>query len=95
MATYLGDTNNGGSSSTPYALSILQASITMTLAANVNPVIVTHPVLLTASLSGNGGKPTGTVIFKTATATLGTAAVSGTGVADLFDDYAAGGARTW
>ena len=43
--------------------------------------VVTTPVTFTATVSGNGGAPTGNVTFMDGTNTLGSVAVSGSGVA--------------
>ena len=82
-AAYAGDANDAGSSSAPYSLSVQQATTTLVLSASANPAVVTRPVLLTAAVAGNGGAPTGTVIFKLGNAVLGSAPIGANGTASL------------
>ena len=80
-AVYAGDTNDGGSASVPLAETINRATTNTSLAANPNPAIVTHSVTLTATVSGNGGTPSGTVIFAAGATTLASVPLPANGIA--------------
>ncbi len=54
---------------------------TTTLGSPTNPSTYGDSVTLTATVSGSGGTPTGTVTFKDGTATLGTGTLNGSGQA--------------
>jgi hypothetical protein len=82
-AIYLGDTNDAGSTSAPYALSVLQATSSVTLSSNLNPVTVLRPVTFTAKVTGTGGTPTGQVIFSDGGTPLGTVSLNGSGAASF------------
>jgi hypothetical protein len=73
----LGDANFQPSDSAPVSLAV-QNPTTTTLAASPNPSDVNQSVTFTATVTGTGGTPTGTVTFLDGTQTLGTAALSGT-----------------
>jgi hypothetical protein len=53
------------------------------LTSSVNPASYGGPVILTATLTGSGVKPTGTVTFLNGAVTLGTGTLNGGGVAKL------------
>jgi hypothetical protein len=80
-AVYAGDTNDGSSTSLPVAEAINQAATTTVLTANPNPAIVTHSVQLTATVSGNGGTPSGTVVFAAGATTLASVPLPASGIA--------------
>lgn len=80
-ATYQGDSNNTTSTSAPLSLSVIQATTAVRLTLSAASLTVTSPVTFTATVSGNGGMPTGTVTFTDGTTTLGTGTVSSKGVA--------------
>jgi hypothetical protein len=63
-----------------YTLGAMTATTTA-LTSSVNPSVYGQPVTFTATVSGSGGTPTGTVTFKDGAATLGTGALNGSGVA--------------
>lgn len=71
-ATYGGDTNDATSTSTPLTLTVSQATTTTTVIANNNPATAGLPVLFTATVKGNGGTPTGSVLFYDGTSVLAT-----------------------
>ncbi len=60
-ATYSGDANNGGSSSTPLSQVIGKSASTTALSSSANPATFGNSVALTATVSGQS--PTGTVSF--------------------------------
>ena len=80
-AHYAGDANNTGSTSTALALSVIQATTSVKLVASSANVQVTAPVTFTATVTGNGGVPTGSVTFIDGANTLGSMAVNAGGVA--------------
>jgi hypothetical protein len=63
VATYSGDANNQGSASAPLALTVVQATTQTALAVTPNPALVLAPITFTATVTGNGGAPTGSVNF--------------------------------
>jgi hypothetical protein len=77
-ATYSGDANFTGSTSSPNSQIVNQASTAATVTSSANPVTVGQPVTLTAQVIGQyGGTPSGTVTFKAGSGVLGTATLSG------------------
>jgi hypothetical protein len=81
-STYNGDAFNAKSVSAAITQTVRQASIHMVLTSTPNPSTFGKPVKFTASLTSNGGLPTGQpVTFSYNGATLGTANVNSTGVA--------------
>jgi len=71
-AVYGGDTNDSTSTSSPSALTVSQATTSTTVVASNNPATAGLPVLFTATVKGNGGTPTGSVIFYDGTTVLST-----------------------
>jgi sugar lactone lactonase YvrE len=63
VAAYAGDTNDVASGSTPFALTVVQATTQTSVTATPNPTIYGTTVTFTAKVTGNGGTPTGTVAF--------------------------------
>lgn len=82
-ATYSGDSVNGKGTSTAITQSVNQAITIMTLESSPDPSRQGQSIKLIATLTSNGGIPTGTVTFKFGTTTLGTANIGGTGQATL------------
>ena|SRR5271157_189108 len=81
-ATYNGDASNGNSVSAAITQTVSQASLSMALASTPNPSTFGKSVKFTATLTSNGGVPTGQpVTFSYNSAILGTANVNGKGVA--------------
>jgi hypothetical protein len=77
-ASYGGDSNLAGSTSTAVNQIVAQASTTTQLTSTPNPSIVAQLVTLTATVSGQfGGTATGTVTFYNGTTSLGTGTLSG------------------
>ena len=64
------------------------------LAADHNPATVGQTVTFTATVTGSGGTPTGTVQFEDGTTTLGTAALNGSGVASFATSTLASGTHS-
>jgi hypothetical protein len=79
-ATYGGDTNFNGSTSTAITQTVNQANTTTALTSSVNPSVFGQSVVFTATVSAvapGSGTPTGTVTFLDGATTLGTGALSG------------------
>jgi YVTN family beta-propeller protein len=71
-ASYAGDGDFAGSTSAVLIQTVNQLASTTTLAASLDPSSAGAAVIFTATVSGSGGSPTGTVIFRDGTTTLGT-----------------------
>ena len=80
-AKYAGDANDTGSTSAALALSVIQATTGVKLVTSNPAVQVTAPVTFTATVSGNGGVPAGSVTFMDGANTLGSVLVNAGGVA--------------
>ena len=93
-AGYQGNTNDTASTSAALAVTVIQATTGVKLAASSASVVVTNSVSLTATVSGNGGIPSGNVTFMDGTTTLSTLAVNGSGVATYSTSSLAVGAHT-
>ncbi|MDR3724878.1 MAG: Ig-like domain repeat protein [Terracidiphilus sp.] len=83
LATYSGDNNDGGSQSTLLPLTVTQATTTTAVSVSPNPGVVVSPVTFTATVSGAGSTPSGTVTFYAGTTSLGTATLNSAGKATL------------
>ncbi len=92
VATYSGDSNNQGSASAPFSLAVVQATTQTALAVAPNPALVLAPITFTATVTGNGGKPTGSVNFLANGNVIGAGTVSATGVATFTTSTLAAGA---
>lgn len=85
VATYQGDANDDGSASTPaFSYTVVQATTQTAVTATPNPAQVQATVTFTAKVTGNGGIPTGSVLFSANGTQIGTAAtLDNTGTASL------------
>lgn len=92
-ATYGGDSNTAGSASAPLPLSVVLATTSVALTTNSSPAYVLSNIVFTATVSGNGGAPTGAVSFIVDGTTAASAAVNG-GVAMFSDSALAVGTHT-
>ncbi|MGB8260914.1 MAG: Ig-like domain repeat protein [Terracidiphilus sp.] len=81
VAVYGGDANDNSSTSAAYALSVVQATTSTALTSSQNPSVVGAQVTFTATVTGNGATPTGSVNFLDGTTVLGTGNLSTSGVA--------------
>ena len=79
-ATYIPGPNFAGGPTASLTETVLWQS-NILLSASPNPGYLDQPVTFTATVSGPGGTPTGTVTFANAGVTLGTASVGSNGVA--------------
>jgi hypothetical protein len=77
-ASYGGDGNFSSSTSAAITQTVNAAKVasTTTVVSSVNPSVFGQAVTFTATVTGTGGTPTGTVTFLDGTATLGTATLS-------------------
>ena len=92
-AAYSSDTNFFASTSAAYTQAIRRYTST-TVASAPNPSSLGQSVTFTATVSGSGGTPTGTVTFNDGATNLGTGSVNGSGTATLTTSALAGGMRT-
>jgi hypothetical protein len=84
VATYAGDADTSGSASAPFALSANLATTAATVISAPNPAVVLAPITFTATVTGNGGPPTGTVsIYANGTTLLGAASLAANGSATI------------
>ncbi len=93
-ASYGGNANYGSSSSTTIAETILSATTSTTLTSSLTPSIAGMPVTLTATVTGNGGVPTGTVTFMEGATALGSGTLNVNGIASLTTSTLAVGQHT-
>ncbi len=82
IASYAGDGNSLPSSLT-LSLVAQQATTSTVLSASPNPSVVGTSVVLSATVTGNGGAPSGTVDFRDGATDLGTGQLGANGVATL------------
>jgi hypothetical protein len=73
---YAGDGNFAGATSAALTQTVISIATTTTVTASANPVLDDKPVTFTATVTGTGGTPTGTVTFLDGAKTLGTATLS-------------------
>jgi uncharacterized repeat protein (TIGR01451 family) len=73
--------DQGAGNTATASLVVDQAATTTAVAPSANPSTFNQSVTFTATVSGSGGTPTGTVTFKDGAATLGTGTLSAGGTA--------------
>ena len=93
VATYMGNTNGIGSASAPLSYSVVLATTQTALAVTPSPALVLNPVTFTATVTGNGVTPTGSVNFLANGVVIGTAPLAG-GIATFTDSGLAAGSYT-
>lgn len=93
-AIYAGDTNYTGSTSPILTQSVVANASTTALVSSVNPSTFGSSVTFTATVSGSGGTPSGTVVFKDGATTLGSSSVNGGGLATFSTTALAAGSHT-
>ncbi len=91
VATYSGDANNQGSASAPLSLIVSQATTQAALVVAPNPALVLVPITFTATVTGNGGAPTGSVNFLANGNVVGAGNVNPSGVATFTTSTLAAG----
>ena len=78
VATYQpGNGNTSGSASAPLAYTVAQATTHTALTVMPNPGVVFSPITFTATVTGNGAMPTGSVNFLANGSIVGTAPLNG------------------
>src|SRR6185312_13778521 len=82
-ASYAGDTNFAGATSTALVETVQSASTQIALTASANPAIYQTPLTLTATITTNGAVATGMVTFIDGGTPIGTQLLNGSGVAAL------------
>jgi len=83
IATYAGDADDGGSKSPPLALTVAQAQTTTVVTAVPNPSSWLGAITFTATVTGTGAMPAGTVEFFANGALIGAGTLNQNGVATL------------
>jgi sugar lactone lactonase YvrE len=91
VATYAGNSNLGGSTSTAYSLSIVAATTTTKLTVTPTTAALGSTITFSATVTGNGVAPTGKVTFMAGTTVLGTPQTLTNGTAVLTDSSLAVG----
>ena len=81
VATYTGDTNDAGSTSVSLPYTVVQATTNTTVVAVPSPGIVTAPITFSATVTSNGGTPTGAVNFLANGSAIGSGNLNASGVA--------------
>ena len=92
-AVYAGDTNYVGSTSGGVSETVGLATSSTVLTASTTSAIATNPVILKATLSSNGGTPTGTVKFMDGATAIGTGNLAN-GIASMMTATLAVGTHT-
>jgi len=82
-AAYTGDTNFLPSTSSVLSQSVQTGATTTTVVSSLNPSTYLQAVTFTATVTGQGGTPTGTVTFYDDGVSLGTNPLGGSGQASL------------
>ncbi len=82
-AAYGGDSNDASSSSAALPLEVNLATTSVAVTSSGSPATVLAPITFTAVVTGNGGTPTGSVVFSVDGATANTATLDGTGKASF------------
>jgi hypothetical protein len=82
-ASFGGNANYGASASGPLAETIATANTLTALKSSASPAIAGMNLVLTATVTGNGGVATGTVTFMDGATVIGTGALNANGVAAL------------
>ena len=82
-ASYQGDARYAAATSSPVNVTVNKATPTVKLASSIASIPYGGSVTLTATLSGIGAKPTGTVTFLNGAVSLGTSTLNGSGIATL------------
>lgn len=84
-ATYSGDADNAAAASAPLAQVVQQATSTTALVSSGSPALFGKAVNLTATVTGTGNAPTGTVAFQDGATLLGSSPLGANGSATLAD----------
>ncbi len=82
-AQYGGDAYDAASNSSPLTEQIQAATVSVTLTTSSNPALLGDPLTLSATVSGTGSQPTGSVQFLDGSTSVGSAKVNPNGSASL------------
>lgn len=95
-ASYNGDSRNLASTSSPLTVTVAAAASTTSLTASASSIVVGASLTFTATVQGAAGalSPTGTVVFKDGTTSLGSSPLNGSGVATLSTTALVAGSHT-
>jgi hypothetical protein len=93
VATFSGDANTVGSASTPLSYSVALATTQTALTVTPAPAVILSPITFTATVTGNGVAPTGSVNFLANGVVVGTSTLSG-GTATFTDSTLPAGSYT-
>jgi uncharacterized protein YjiK len=85
VASYGGDTNDNASTSTPLAVNMILATTSVALKTSGSPAYVLSGITFSAAVTGNGGTPTGTVMFAVDGKNVSSVTVGGSGSANFTD----------
>ena len=92
VAVYSGDVNFAGSTSAQSTLNVSAAASSTTIASSANPAPVGQPITFTATVTGTGGVPSGSVQFMLDGVAFGAAValLNGSAVSDSISTLAIG-----
>jgi hypothetical protein len=93
-AAYGGNASFVASTSAALAQNVNASAATIGMSTAANPSSYGDSVLVTVHVTGTNGAPTGTIVFKDGTATIGNGTLSGTGFATLSTSTLSAGAHT-
>jgi hypothetical protein len=93
-ARYNGDSNFTASTSAAFTQTVSPGNSTTTFVSSANPLAYAQPVTFTATVSGFGGTPTGTVTFQEGDTLLGKSSLTAAGTATLTTNGFTGGNHT-
>jgi sugar lactone lactonase YvrE len=85
VATYGGDSNDTASTSAALPLAVNLATTAVAVQSSASPAAVLSPVTFTATVTGNGGTPTGEVTFAVDGAKAGAVTLNASGEATFTD----------
>lgn len=94
IATFAGDLNHTACASTMLPQIVNLATSVVALTSSANPALMSTPVVFTATVSGTGLRPTGSVTFIDGATVLATEYISASGIATLTTSQLAVGAHT-
>lgn len=80
-SSYQGDAGDSAATSNPLTITINAAATAVQLAPSQNPTNFGQPLTLTATVTGNGGQPTGSVTFADGGTSVQTVPLNASGVA--------------
>lgn len=93
VATFSGDANTLGSASTSLPYSVALATTQTALTVTPSPAVILNPIAFTATVTGSGAAPTGSVNFLANGVVIGTSSLSG-GIATFTDAALPAGSYT-